>query len=90
MSSGLSPASAAPSVEAAGASSADGACAGPVASPSAGEKDRPPSAATAAEAPAAAGDRPHDKTKVVALKAPMVGVYFAAPAPGADQFVAVG
>ena len=36
------------------------------------------------------GDRPLDMTKVVAVKAPMVGVFYAAPAPGAEPFVHVG
>lgn len=36
------------------------------------------------------GDKPLDMTKVVAVKAPMVGVYYAAPAPGAEPFVHVG
>lgn len=37
-----------------------------------------------------AGERPLDMTKVVAVKAPMVGVFYAAPAPGAEPFVHVG
>lgn len=37
-----------------------------------------------------AGDRPLDMTRIVAVKAPMVGVFYAAPAPGAEPFVHVG
>ena len=33
---------------------------------------------------------PMDMAKVVAVKAPMVGVFYAAPAPGAKPFVQVG
>ena len=36
------------------------------------------------------GEKPLDMTKVVAVKAPMVGVYYAAPTPGAEPFVHVG
>jgi acetyl-CoA carboxylase biotin carboxyl carrier protein len=36
------------------------------------------------------GGKPLDMTKVVAVKAPMVGVFYAAPAPGAEPFVHVG
>jgi acetyl-CoA carboxylase biotin carboxyl carrier protein len=36
------------------------------------------------------GEKPLDMTKVVAVKAPMVGVFYAAPAPGAEPFVHAG
>lgn len=78
---------------------ADVACA-PVAAATEGGRSFSPAEATDAKgAPADAtdgatgaddGDRPLDMTKVVAVKAPMVGVYYAAPAPGADPFVHVG
>ncbi|MCH3943835.1 MAG: acetyl-CoA carboxylase biotin carboxyl carrier protein [Atopobiaceae bacterium] len=34
--------------------------------------------------------KPLDMSKVVLVEAPMVGVYYAAPSPGADPFVHVG
>ena len=55
-----------------------------------------PSAPTA-PAPAAAApssddsdDAPYDMSKLTLVKAPMVGVFYAAPSPGADPFVHVG
>lgn len=78
---------------------ADVACA-PVAAATEGGRSFSPAEATDAKgAPADAtdgatgaddGDRPLDMTKVVAVKAPMVGVFYAAPAPGAEPFVHVG
>lgn len=49
-----------------------------------------PADATDGATGADAGERPLDMTKVVAVKAPMVGVFYAAPAPGAEPFVHVG
>ncbi|MGN0076754.1 MAG: acetyl-CoA carboxylase biotin carboxyl carrier protein [Parafannyhessea sp.] len=54
-----------------------------------------PAEAATQEAPAGDtdggdGEKPLDMTKVVAVKAPMVGVFYAAPAPGAEPFVHVG
>ncbi|WP_373578410.1 acetyl-CoA carboxylase biotin carboxyl carrier protein [Parafannyhessea umbonata] len=49
-----------------------------------------PADATDGATSADAGERPLDMTKVVAVKAPMVGVFYAAPAPGAEPFVHVG
>ena len=63
----------------------EGDATGPAQAPSA--EDAP---AASADGAADAGERPLDMTKVVAVKAPMVGVYYAAPAPGADPFVHVG
>lgn len=60
------------------------------ATPAAAEAAAGASAAVATDGAADAGERPLDMTKVVAVKAPMVGVYYAAPAPGADPFVHVG
>lgn len=51
-----------------------------------GAKGAPADAADGADA----GDRPLDMTRIVAVKAPMVGVFYAAPAPGAEPFVHVG
>ena len=53
----------------------------PVAAASPSEPAAPEPAACAPEPAAPAGDE---------VKAPMVGVYYAAPAPGADPFVRVG
>ena len=42
-------------------------------------------------APASAdAEKPLDMTKVIAVRAPMVGVFYAASAPGAEPFVRVG
>ena len=41
-------------------------------------------------APAPAGDEPLDMSHTTAVRAPMVGVFYAAPAPGAEPFVQVG
>lgn len=52
--------------------------------------------APAAPAPAAEpvapadGDEPLDMSHTTAVRAPMVGVFYAAPAPGAEPFVHVG
>ena len=37
-----------------------------------------------------AGDEPLDMSHTTAVRAPMVGVFYAAPAPGAEPFVQVG
>jgi acetyl-CoA carboxylase biotin carboxyl carrier protein len=39
---------------------------------------------------AADAEKPLDMTKVIAVRAPMVGVFYAASAPGAEPFVRVG
>ncbi len=44
----------------------------------------------AADASEPEGKEPLDMSKVTAVKAPMVGVFYAAPAPGAKPFVQVG
>ncbi|MCH3926137.1 MAG: acetyl-CoA carboxylase biotin carboxyl carrier protein [Atopobiaceae bacterium] len=44
----------------------------------------------AADASEPEGEEPLDMSKVTAVKAPMVGVFYAAPAPGAKPFVQVG
>lgn len=71
---------------------------GPSLSPAEGDAGSPAEASGAKGAPAPAGaadgaeagDRPLDMTRVVTVKAPMVGVFYAAPAPGAEPFVHVG
>ncbi|SDC02325.1 acetyl-CoA carboxylase biotin carboxyl carrier protein [Parafannyhessea umbonata] len=82
---------------AAGASAAVATDGGRSFSPAEGDATGPAQAPSAEDAPAAsadgaadAGERPLDMTKAVAVKAPMVGVYYAAPAPGAEPFVHVG
>lgn len=51
-----------------------------------------PAAAPAAPAPDAEpeGEAPLDMSHTTAVRAPMVGVFYAAPAPGAEPFVQVG
>lgn len=50
----------------------------------------PAPAAPAAPAPAPADDAPMDMSHATAVRAPMVGVFYAAPSPGAEPFVRVG
>jgi acetyl-CoA carboxylase biotin carboxyl carrier protein len=51
----------------------------------------PPPAAVAAASPAEdPAERQNDFNNMCELKAPMVGVYYAAPAPDAEPFVRVG
>lgn len=52
----------------------------------------PPAPAPAAPAPSSddSDDAPYDMSKLTLVKAPMVGVFYAAPSPGADPFVRVG
>lgn len=52
----------------------------------------PPAPAPAAPAPSSgdSDDAPYDMSKLTLVKAPMVGVFYAAPSPGADPFVHVG
>lgn len=52
----------------------------------------PPAPAPAAAAPSSGDgdDAPYDMSKLTLVKAPMVGVFYAAPSPGADPFVHVG
>ena len=47
-------------------------------------------AAAPAPAPAPADDAPMDMSHATAVRAPMVGVFYAAPSPGAEPFVHVG
>lgn len=49
-----------------------------------------PAPAAPAPAPAPAGDAPMDMSHATAVRAPMVGVFYAAPSPGAEPFVRVG
>lgn len=50
-----------------------------------------PAAPAAAPAPAEAeGEAPLDMSHTTAVSAPMVGVFYAAPSPGAEPFVHVG
>lgn len=46
--------------------------------------------AAPAPAPAPADDAPMDMSHATAVRAPMVGVFYAAPSPGAEPFVHVG
>ena len=46
--------------------------------------------APAAPAPEAEDDAPMDMSHATAVRAPMVGVFYAAPSPGAEPFVRVG
>lgn len=50
----------------------------------------PAPAAAPAPAPAEPGDEALDMAHTTAVRAPMVGVFYAAPAPGAEPFVHVG
>lgn len=52
----------------------------------------PTAPAPAAPAPSSgdSDDAPYDMSKLTLVKAPMVGVFYAAPSPGADPFVHVG
>ena len=50
----------------------------------------PAPAASPATVPAPAEEEPIDLSHTTAVRAPMVGVFYAAPAPGAEPFVQVG
>ena len=50
----------------------------------------PAAPAAPAPAPAPADDAPMDMSHATAVRAPMVGVFYAAPSPGAEPFVHVG
>lgn len=50
----------------------------------------PAAPASPAPAPAPADDAPMDMSHATAVRAPMVGVFYAAPSPGAEPFVRVG
>lgn len=78
---------------------APAAAAAPAPAEEASEVVAPAPADVPAEAPADAGttdpgaadaEKPLDMTKVIAVRAPMVGVFYAASAPGAEPFVRVG
>ena len=60
------------------------------AAPAAPVAAAPAPVAAAPVAPAPAGDEPIDMAHTTAVRAPMVGVFYAAPAPGAEPFVHVG
>ncbi len=64
----------------------------PVAAPAPAPAPVPAAAPAAPPAPEAepAGDAPLDMAHTTAVRAPMVGVFYAAPAPGAEPFVHVG
>lgn len=64
----------------------------PVAAPVPAPAPVPAAAPAPAPAPEAepAGDAPLDMAHTTAVRAPMVGVFYAAPAPGAEPFVHVG
>lgn len=71
-------------LECGGVAPAPAAPATPVPAPSA------PAPAAPAPAPAPADDAPMDMSHATAVRAPMVGVFYAAPSPGAEPFVHVG
>ena len=62
--------------------------AAPVAAPAPAPVPAP--AASPATVPAPAEEEPIDLSHTTAVRAPMVGVFYAAPAPGAEPFVQVG
>lgn len=64
--------------------------AAPAPVPAAPAPAAPAPAPVAAPEPAAPGDEPLDMSHTTAVRAPMVGVFYAAPAPGAEPFVQVG
>ena len=68
--------------------------AAPVAAPTAPSFSPAPAAPAPAPAPASAPAEPADEAldmaHTTAVRAPMVGVFYAAPAPGAEPFVHVG
>lgn len=92
-------AAAAPAPLAASALAPAAAVGAPAPAEEAGEVVAPASADAPAGAPVDAGttdpgaadaEKPLDMTKVIAVRAPMVGVFYAASAPGAEPFVRVG
>ena len=64
--------------------------AAPVAAPAPAPVPAPVAAPVPAPAPAPAEEEPIDLSHTTAVRAPMVGVFYAAPAPGAEPFVQVG
>ena len=64
--------------------------AAPVKSAPAPSAPAPAAPAAPAPAPAPADDAPMDMSHATAVRAPMVGVFYAAPSPGAEPFVRVG
>ena len=68
---------------------APAAVAAPVPAPAAAPAVPAP-APTPEPAPAPEGEAPLDMSHTTAVRAPMVGVFYAAPAPGAEPFVHVG
>lgn len=62
-----------------------------VAAPTAAAAVPPAPAPAAPASPSPDSDEvPYDMSKLTLVKAPMVGVFYAAPSPGADPFVRVG
>lgn len=62
-----------------------------VAAPTAAAAVPPAPAPAAPASPSPDSDEvPYDMSKLTLVKAPMVGVFYAAPSPGADPFVHVG
>lgn len=74
-------------LECGGVAPAPAAPATPAPAPSA---PAPAAPAAPAPAPAPADDAPMDMSHATAVRAPMVGVFYAAPSPGAEPFVRVG
>lgn len=74
-------------LECGGVAPAPAAPATPAPAPSA---PAPAAPAAPAPAPAPADDAPMDMSHATAVRAPMVGVFYAAPSPGAEPFVHVG
>ncbi len=74
-------------LECGGVAPAPAAPATPAPAPSA---PAPAAPASPAPAPAPADDAPMDMSHATAVRAPMVGVFYAAPSPGAEPFVHVG
>lgn len=74
-------------LECGGVAPAPAAPATPAPAPSA---PAPAAPASPAPAPAPADDAPMDMSHATAVRAPMVGVFYAAPSPGAEPFVRVG
>lgn len=62
----------------------------PVAPAPAAPAPAPAPAAAPEPAPTPEGEAPLDMAHTTAVRAPMVGVFYAAPAPGAEPFVHVG
>lgn len=77
-------------LECGGVAPAPAAPATPAPAPSAPAPAAPAAPTAPAPAPAPADDAPMDMSHATAVRAPMVGVFYAAPSPGAEPFVHVG